>query len=41
MYKQTAVRDKDGKMLGGPLMSKTPDERIKRIAPDRRWFGAS
>ena len=28
-----------GEFLSGPLMSRTPDEPIKRIAPDRRWFG--
>jgi nuclear GTP-binding protein len=39
MYKQTAVRDRDGHFLGGVLMSKKHDERIKRIQPDRRWFG--
>jgi nuclear GTP-binding protein len=39
MYKKKAMRDKDGKFLGGQFMSRTPDARIKRIAPDRRWFG--
>jgi len=39
MYKQRAVHDKDGKFLSGPFMSRTPDERIKRVQPDRRWFG--
>ena len=39
MYNQKAVRNKKGEFLGGPLMSRTPDEPVKRIAPDRRWFG--
>lgn len=39
MYNQKAIRNKKGEFLGGPLMSRTPDEPIKRIAPDRRWFG--
>lgn len=39
MYKTKVNRDKDGKFLGGAFMSKTPDEKVKRIAPDRRWFG--
>jgi nuclear GTP-binding protein len=39
MYKQKAIRNKDGEFITGPLMSRTPDERIKRVQPDRRWFG--
>jgi len=32
-------RDKDGRLISGFLMSTTPDEKAKRIQPDRRWFG--
>ena len=39
MYKQKAVRNKKGEFLSGPYMSRVPDEPVKRIAPDRRWFG--
>lgn len=39
MYKMAPIRSKDGKFLGGAFMSRTPDERVKRVQPDRRWFG--
>jgi len=39
MYKQKAVHDRNGKFLTGPFMSREVDERIKRVQPDRRWFG--
>mmetsp|Transcript_17228 Transcript_17228/g.33566 ORF Transcript_17228/g.33566 Transcript_17228/m.33566 type:complete len:638 (+) Transcript_17228:60-1973(+) len=39
MYKQKAVHDREGKFVTGPYMSRTADERIKRVQPDRRWFG--
>ena len=39
MYNQKAIRNSKGEFLSGPLMARTPDEPIKRIAPDRRWFG--
>ena len=39
MYNAKAVRNKKGEFLSGPLMSRTPDAPVKRVAPDRRWFG--
>jgi len=39
MYKEKAVHNRKGEFLSGPYMSRTPDEPVKRIAPDRRWFG--
>lgn len=39
MYKQKPVYDREGKFITGPYMSNIADERIKRIQPDRRWFG--
>ncbi len=39
MYKDRAVRDKDGRLIHGDLMSRIPDAKVKRIAPDRKWFG--
>ena len=39
MYNAKAVRNRKGEFLSGPLMSRTPDEPVKRVAPDRRWFG--
>src|ERR1700687_4811012 len=39
MYKQRAVHDRHGHFLTGPYMSRTPDEPIKRISPNRKWFG--
>ncbi|KAF5842967.1 NUC091 domain-containing protein [Dunaliella salina] len=37
MYKQRAVRDKNGKLISQELQSK--DLPSTRIQPDRRWFG--
>ncbi|KAG2491941.1 hypothetical protein HYH03_009674 [Edaphochlamys debaryana] len=37
MYKQRAIRDKNGKLLYEELQSK--DLPTTRIQPDRRWFG--
>ena len=39
MYKQKAVRNRKGQFLSGPYMARTADEPVKRVAPDRRWFG--
>eukprot|EP00467_Chlorarachnion_reptans_P022887 CAMPEP_0114514872 /NCGR_PEP_ID=MMETSP0109-20121206/16401_1 /TAXON_ID=29199 /ORGANISM="Chlorarachnion reptans, Strain CCCM449" /LENGTH=566 /DNA_ID=CAMNT_0001694973 /DNA_START=24 /DNA_END=1724 /DNA_ORIENTATION=+ len=39
MYKSKAIRNRDGKVIGGDFISKTPDAGVKRIQPDRRWFG--
>ena len=45
MYKGgRAVRDRDGKILGGTLMSRDksgdkPMGAVARIAPNRKWFG--
>eukprot|EP00808_Paulinella_micropora_P001683 g38099.t1 len=39
MYRTKPKRDKDGKVIHGFLMSTKPDEKVKRIEPDRRWFG--
>lgn len=45
MYRQGApVRNKQGQIVGGDLMSRTqtankPMESMARIAPNRRWFG--
>mmetsp|Transcript_36809 Transcript_36809/g.59003 ORF Transcript_36809/g.59003 Transcript_36809/m.59003 type:complete len:614 (-) Transcript_36809:72-1913(-) len=39
MYKSKAIRNRDGKVIGGDFISTTPDAGMKRIAPDRRWFG--
>ena len=38
MYRAKAKHDRDGNFLYGPLMSRTPDAKVKRIQPDRRWF---
>lgn len=39
MYKQKPIRNRKGQILSGPYMSNTPDEKVKRVQPDRRWFG--
>lgn len=39
MYKQRPIRTKDGKIVGGDFLSTRPDPGVKRIQPDRRWFG--
>ncbi|GAB5361705.1 hypothetical protein AAMO2058_000735800 [Amorphochlora amoebiformis] len=40
LYKSSGIiRDRDGKPIGGDLVSTKPDAGVKRIAPDRRWFG--
>lgn len=39
MYKEKPVRNSDGELLHGAYMSRVADEPVKRIAPDRRWFG--
>eukprot|EP01006_Ploeotia_vitrea_P035648 TRINITY_DN65915_c6_g2_i1.p1 TRINITY_DN65915_c6_g2~~TRINITY_DN65915_c6_g2_i1.p1 ORF type:complete len:748 (+),score=462.52 TRINITY_DN65915_c6_g2_i1:94-2244(+) len=39
MYKQKPIRSRDGKMLSAPYASTTPDEPVRRIAPNRKWFG--
>mmetsp|Transcript_3684 Transcript_3684/g.8920 ORF Transcript_3684/g.8920 Transcript_3684/m.8920 type:complete len:659 (-) Transcript_3684:84-2060(-) len=38
MYKQTAVRDAKGNVVGGKYMSQDTSHST-RIQPDRRWFG--
>jgi len=40
MYKAKPVRDFRGKIVSGPFMNPTADEPVKRIQPDRRWFGS-
>jgi len=39
MYKQKAHYNREGKFMGGAFMNREVDEPVKRIAPDRRWFG--
>ena len=39
MYRERAHHDKNGKFLSGRYMSRTPDAKVKRVLPDRRWFG--
>ena len=39
MYNDRPVRDKTGKILTQRFMSKTCENPVTRIAPDRRWFG--
>lgn len=39
MYNSRAERKKDGTFISGDFMSRTVDARVKRIQPDRRWFG--
>jgi hypothetical protein len=41
MYKTREKRDKQGRFVHGFLMNRKPDEVVKRVQPDRRWFGAS
>jgi len=38
MYKTKPKRNAKGDFISGDYMSTTPDERIKRIAPNRKWF---
>lgn len=38
MYNAKAIHARDGTFLSGPYMSRTPDEKAKRIEPNRRWF---
>jgi hypothetical protein len=39
MYNSRAVHDRKGRFVSGPFMSRTPDEPVKRIAPNRSLFG--
>lgn len=39
MYKAKPKYTADGKFRSGRFMSRTVDERVKRIEPNRRWFG--
>lgn len=39
MYNARAIHSRDGTFLGGQYMSRVVDEKAKRIAPDRRYFG--
>lgn len=39
MYNSRARFTKQGEFLGGEFMSRTVDAPVKRIQPDRRWFG--
>jgi nuclear GTP-binding protein len=39
MYKARAIRDKDGKIIGGDLMTPGRTHLDGRIAPNRKWFG--
>jgi nuclear GTP-binding protein len=39
MYNEKAIHNRKGEFVGGAFMSRTVDEPVKRIAPDRRWFG--
>jgi len=39
MQNAKPVRAKDGSLISGAFMSKTVDAKVKRIQPDRRWFG--
>lgn len=39
MYKAKPKYTADGQFRSGRFMSRTVDERIKRIEPNRRWFG--
>mmetsp|Transcript_2216 Transcript_2216/g.3201 ORF Transcript_2216/g.3201 Transcript_2216/m.3201 type:complete len:567 (+) Transcript_2216:18-1718(+) len=39
LYKSKAIRNRDGKVIGGDYISTKPDAGMKRVAPDRRWFG--
>lgn len=39
MYKAKPIRSRDGKFITGPYMSNVPDAKVKRVQPDRRWFG--
>eukprot|EP00741_Cyanophora_paradoxa_P015301 tig00000194_g14770.t1 len=38
MYRQRPIRNKDGKLVKGELMSREAPKHA-RVAPDRRWFG--
>jgi nuclear GTP-binding protein len=39
MYKDKPIHNSKGEFLSGAYMSRVPDEVVKRINPDRRWFG--
>jgi len=39
MYKDKPIHNAKGEFLAGAYMSRTPDAVVKRIQPDRRWFG--
>lgn len=39
MYKAKPHRNAKGKIMGGDFMSRIADAKVKRIQPDRRWFG--
>ncbi len=41
LMKAKPVRDSQGRLIHGELMSTRPDEKSKRIKPDRKWFGTS
>jgi hypothetical protein len=38
-HQERTLRDKDGKIIGGKYMSKTPLVKVARIEPNRKWFG--
>ena len=39
MYKNKPIHNSKGEFLSGAYMSRTPDEPVKRILGDRRYFG--
>jgi nuclear GTP-binding protein len=39
MYKEKPIRNRDGEFISGAYMSRIADERVKRVAPNRAWFG--
>lgn len=39
MYKDKPIHNAKGEFMSGAYMSRTPDAPVKRIQPDRRWFG--
>jgi hypothetical protein len=39
MYKDKPIHNSKGEFMSGAYMSRTADAPVKRIQPDRRWFG--
>ncbi len=39
MYNTRAKYNREGQFMGGAFMNREVDEPVKRVAPDRRWFG--